>query len=69
MGAHEPRHRVAVGNADRIESLRGSRHDEFFGMGGAVEETEIARHGEFGKARVHSKMPCRNQHGPSSPLL
>ena len=72
-GAHDARHRVAVGKADcrKAEPPGGDR--QLLGLGGAAQEGEIRLDAEFGIGDrgdgVHAKSPCMNQRGtaPAAP--
>ena len=63
MRAHDPRHGIAVGDADPLEAQRRGGRDHVERLAGPVEERIVGRRDEFGEA--HANSPCRYQFGAS----
>ena len=64
MGAHDPGHRIAVGQAEPGIAERLRHGHELFRVRGAAQETEIAEGAEFGEGRAHQpNSPCTYQRG------
>ena len=61
MRLHHAGHRVAIGDADAGHAERQRRFDHLARVGGAAQEGEMRRRGEFGEA--HANRPWRYQPG------
>ena len=51
IGAHDPRHRIAVGKAEPFKAEAFGRDDQFLGLGGAAQKGKGAGNADLGKAR------------------